>query len=188
MPQQLNDYEKLQKRYNTLNEALYYLKYLFPSSFINENNELILIPETNLYILLNDCNNKFQLFAKLLEWCSRDSCFSLPYSMMKFNELYCDVGLTKETIKYKPWIQRSMVFSYLHQRRRFFMNEKLKSLINGLAVTLTTHQPMEDSLNTIDLIARSFLHEEMTKEDTEYVRQHLGWSYMTPDHIQLSIR
>lgn len=55
-------------------------------------------------------------------------------------------------------------------------------------MTLTTHQPMEDSLNTIDLIARSFLHEEMTKEDTDYVREHLGWSYMTPDHIQLSIR
>ena len=73
-------------------------------------------------------------------------------------------------------------------KEALFMNEKLKSLINGLAVTLTTHQPMEDSLNTIDLIARSFLHEEMTKEDTEYVREHLGWSYMTPDHIQLSIR
>ena len=73
-------------------------------------------------------------------------------------------------------------------KEALFMNEKLKSLINGLAVTLTTHQPMEDSLNTIDLIARSFLHEDMTKEDTEYVREHLGWSYMTPDHIQLSIR
>lgn len=68
------------------------------------------------------------------------------------------------------------------------MNEKLKSLINGLAVTLTTNQPMEDSIQTIDLIARSFLHEEMTQEDTEYVREHLGWSYMTPEHIQLSIR
>lgn len=68
------------------------------------------------------------------------------------------------------------------------MNEKLKSLINGLAVTLTTNQPMEDSLNTIDLIARSFLHEEMTPEDTKYVREHLDWSYMTPEHIQLSIR
>ena len=68
------------------------------------------------------------------------------------------------------------------------MNEKLKSLINGLAVTLTTNQPMEGSIQTIDVIARSFLHEEMTREDTEYVRKHLGWSYMTPDHIQLSIR
>ena len=68
------------------------------------------------------------------------------------------------------------------------MNEKLKSLINGLAVTLTKNQPMEDSIQTIDVIARSFLHEEMTREDTEYVRKHLGWSYMTPDHIQLSIR
>lgn len=54
------------------------------------------------------------------------------------------------------------------------MNEKLKSLINGLAVTLTTNQPMEDSIRTIDLITRSFLHEEMTSEDTEYVREHLG--------------
>ena len=68
------------------------------------------------------------------------------------------------------------------------MNEKLKSLINGLAVTLTTNQPMADSIQTIDVIARSFLHEEMTKEDTEYVSEHLGWSFMTPDHIQLSIR
>ena len=68
------------------------------------------------------------------------------------------------------------------------MNEKLKSLINGLAVTLTTNQPMEDSIQTIDVIARSFLHEEMTKEDTEYVRKHLGWSYMTPDHIQLFVK
>ena len=80
MTQPLNDYEKLQKRYNTLDEALYYLKYLFPGSFTNEYNELILIPETNLYIRLEDCNTKFQLFVKLLEWCSRDACFSLPYS------------------------------------------------------------------------------------------------------------
>lgn len=88
MAQQLNDYEKLLKRYNTLDEALYYLKYLFPGSFVNKHDELILIPETNLYIQLENCKTKFQLFAKLLEWCSRDSCFSLTYSMMKFNELY----------------------------------------------------------------------------------------------------
>ena len=68
------------------------------------------------------------------------------------------------------------------------MNEKLKQLINGLAVTLTTNQPMEDSIQTIDVIVRSFLHEEMTPEDTKYIRNHLGWSYMTPNHIQLSIR
>lgn len=88
MSQQLNDYEKLQKRYNTLDEALYYLKYLFNDSFINEHNELILIPETNLYIQLENCKTKFQLFAKLLEWCSRDSCFNLPYMVMKLNNLY----------------------------------------------------------------------------------------------------
>lgn len=88
MTQPLNDYEKLQKRYSTLDEALYYLKYLFPGSFTNEHNELIFIPETNLYIQLENCKTKFQLFAKLLEWCSRDSCFSLPYMVMKLNKLY----------------------------------------------------------------------------------------------------
>lgn len=88
MTQPLNDYKKLLKRYSTLDEALYYLKHLFPGSFVNKHNELILIPETNLYIQLENCKIKFQLFAKLLEWCSRDSCFSLTYSMMKFNELY----------------------------------------------------------------------------------------------------
>ena len=88
MTQPLNNYEKLQKRYSTLDEALYYLKYLFPGSFTNEHNELILIPETNLYIQLENCKTKFQLFAKLLEWRSRDSCFNLPYMVMKLNELY----------------------------------------------------------------------------------------------------
>ena len=88
MTQPLNDYEKLQKRYSTLDEALYYLKFLFPGSFINEHNELILIPETNLYIQLENCKTKFQLFAKLLELCSKDSCFNLPYMVMKLNELY----------------------------------------------------------------------------------------------------
>lgn len=88
MTQPLNDYEKLQKRYSTLDEALYYLKFLFPGSFVNKNNELILIPETNLYIILSDCHTKLQLFAKVLEWCSRDSCFSLHYMVMKINKLY----------------------------------------------------------------------------------------------------
>lgn len=88
MAQPLNDYEKLQKRYSTLDEAIIHLKYLFPGSFITEHNELILIPETNLYIQLENCKTKFQLFAKLLEWCSRDSCFNLPYMVMKLNELY----------------------------------------------------------------------------------------------------
>lgn len=88
MTQPLNDYEKLQKRYSTLDEAIIHLKFLFPSAFINEHNELILISTTNLYIQLENCKTKLQLFSKLLEWCSRDACFSLPYTMMKINEIY----------------------------------------------------------------------------------------------------
>lgn len=88
MSQPLNDYQKLQKRYSTLDEANIHLKFLFPSSFINKHNELILISETNLYIQLENCKTKLQLFAKLLEWCSRDACFALPYMVMKVNEFY----------------------------------------------------------------------------------------------------
>lgn len=67
MTKPLNDYEKLQKRYSTLDEAIIHLKFLFPSSFIKKHNELILIQATNLYIQLENCKTKFQLFAKLLE-------------------------------------------------------------------------------------------------------------------------
>ena len=43
-------------------------------SHINLYNELIFIPKTNLYILLNDVNTEFDFKCKLLEWCSRDCC------------------------------------------------------------------------------------------------------------------
>lgn len=42
-------------------------------SFINRNNELILIPKTNLYFRLEDVKTELDFKCKLLEWCSRDS-------------------------------------------------------------------------------------------------------------------
>ena len=44
----------------------------FPQSFINYNNELILIPKTNLYVCLHDVNTPTDLKFKLLEYCSRE--------------------------------------------------------------------------------------------------------------------
>lgn len=52
----------------------------FPGSFINHNNELILIPKVNLYIRLEDVNTPTELKYKLLEWCSRDCSCALRYS------------------------------------------------------------------------------------------------------------
>lgn len=51
---------------------------LFKGSFINEINELILVPETNLYFKLNDAKTRKDLIYKIIAWCSRDVAKSKP--------------------------------------------------------------------------------------------------------------
>lgn len=63
---------------------------IFPDSFINRLNELILIPETNLYFRLNDVESEFDVKCKLLEWCSRDATKAMPYQIDKRNKIYQD--------------------------------------------------------------------------------------------------
>ena len=68
---------------------------IFYGSFINHNNELILIPKTNLYFYLGDVNTVAEMKYKLLEWCSR-SCFkAMPYRYTKKNREYQDDVLRK---------------------------------------------------------------------------------------------
>lgn len=67
----------------------------FPGSFINHNNELILIPKTNLYICLRDVNTPTELKYKLLEWCSRDCTCALVYSQKWRTIRYQDDVLSK---------------------------------------------------------------------------------------------
>lgn len=47
---------------------------LFEGSFINSNNELILVPKTNLYFRLDDVKTDKDLKRKVIAWCSRDAC------------------------------------------------------------------------------------------------------------------
>lgn len=61
---------------------------LFGNSFINAQNELILIPKTNLYFRLDDVRNKKDLIYKIIAWCSRDASKSKPYRREKYNEKY----------------------------------------------------------------------------------------------------
>ena len=56
---------------------------LLPGSYINANNELILIPKFNVYILLNDVKSNYDFKAKLCEWFSRDCCCALRYQQQK---------------------------------------------------------------------------------------------------------
>lgn len=39
-------------------------------SFVNNNNELIIIPRINLYISLNDVNTNKDFMKKILHWCT----------------------------------------------------------------------------------------------------------------------
>ncbi|MBS5114143.1 MAG: hypothetical protein KHY88_00320 [Erysipelotrichaceae bacterium] len=66
------------------------LMIIFDKAFINRINELILIPRTNLYFSLNNVESEFDLKCKVLEWCSRDACKSMPYQSDKHNEKYQD--------------------------------------------------------------------------------------------------
>ena len=60
----------------------------FNGSFINSSNELILIPRTNLYFSLENVENELDLECKLLEWCSRHTYKSEPFSQDFRNEIY----------------------------------------------------------------------------------------------------
>lgn len=52
----------------------------FPKSFINHLNELILIPDFNVYFGLNDVDAETDLYCKMCEWFSRDCCKAARYS------------------------------------------------------------------------------------------------------------
>lgn len=66
-----------------------YMKKLFdafPDAFINRNNEIIISEKGNVYFRLSDVNSNEDLIHKILSWCSRDACKSMPYESERHNE------------------------------------------------------------------------------------------------------
>ena len=72
------------KMLESVQKALKYLR----GSFINHNNEIILIPKFNVYTLLDDVETDDDFKVKLCEWFSRDCCSALRYSQNKRLERY----------------------------------------------------------------------------------------------------
>lgn len=72
------------KMLETVQKALKYLN----NSFINHNNEIILIPKFNVYTLLDDVENDEDFMVKLCEYFSRDCCCAMRYSQNKRLERY----------------------------------------------------------------------------------------------------
>lgn len=92
-----------------MNEAIERLLDVFPGSFINDNNELMLIPKTNTYFLIDGCNDERDLIAKVLMWCSRVMAKGIPYRsdlknksfrIDRINNLnfYLDTNFTQEDV------------------------------------------------------------------------------------------
>lgn len=67
------------KMLESVQKALKWLK----GSYINHNNEIILIPKFNVYTLLDDVNTDEDFKVKLCEYFSRDCCCALRYSQQK---------------------------------------------------------------------------------------------------------
>lgn len=65
---------------------------LYPFSFINSLNELILIPKFNVYLGLDDVNTDDDFKVKLCEFLSRDCSCALRYSRQKTLEHYWQVN------------------------------------------------------------------------------------------------
>ncbi len=72
------------KMLESVQKALKILK----GSYINHNNEIILIPKFNVYTLLDDVETDEDFKVKLVEWFSRDCCCALRYSQRKRLEDY----------------------------------------------------------------------------------------------------
>ena len=61
---------------------------LFDNAFINKNYEIILVPKTNLYFLLENVKTVEDLYFKVIAWCSRSACKQQPYHDKWKNEQY----------------------------------------------------------------------------------------------------
>ena len=61
---------------------------IFPNSFINCNNEIILILKPNVYVCLDNVETDDDFKVELCEWFSRDCCCAFRYSIQKSLERY----------------------------------------------------------------------------------------------------
>ena len=69
-------------------EYLEIIKPFFPNAFINNSNELILIPKINLYFMLDDVSNMLEFNCKMIEW-TLNCVKELDGDLL---EMYCGAG------------------------------------------------------------------------------------------------
>lgn len=68
-----------------MREEVYALKEAFPKSYVNDRGEMIIEPHANQYFIIEGCETKEDVKAKVLEWLSRGACKTEPYETPKRN-------------------------------------------------------------------------------------------------------
>ena len=102
------DYQCISERkllmINEMNRFLETVKEISPKSFINDNNELVVLPKNNIYMLLNDVQSEMDLKCKVIAWLSRPSCKGIsPYwqkRMLAIVNAYLGTSFTKDQISH----------------------------------------------------------------------------------------
>ena len=79
-------------------EELKELMACFPNSYINHNLELILIPKTNTYFKIEDCECRLDVKEKVITWCSRAIAKGQPYANPNKNIVFRNHNLNNLNI------------------------------------------------------------------------------------------
>ncbi|MBP1308912.1 hypothetical protein JOD82_001932 [Paenibacillus sp. 1182] len=94
---------------NEMNRFLEIVKEVSPKSFINEKNELIIVPKNNIYFRLDDMQSDLDLKCRVIAWLSRPSCKGIsPYwqkRMLAIVNTHLRTNFTKD--------QMSIIYTYL---------------------------------------------------------------------------
>lgn len=131
----MNQVEKL----STLNEEIAFKSIInnalqvFPKSFINRSNEIILEPRNNVYFRLEDVDTELDFKCKMFAWVSRPIAKGLnkywsPRVLNSFNSLL-GTNFTKEQM-YKIYdrlgndINRQLTISFIESNYDFTLLER----------------------------------------------------------------
>lgn len=109
----------------------------FPGSFINSRDEFIAHPRTNQYFILSDCKAPEDVKAKVLEWLSRPSCKTQPYSQEWRNrKFHTDIRFSVNAYLDTDFSQEDMelIYNWLGERRQSSLDDAFYSQRDGCRV------------------------------------------------------
>lgn len=114
--------------------------YLFKDSYINSQNELIVIPKFNLYFRLEDVETPTDLYAKIIAWLSKSAC-NFNYYQQEWRNKKFEKELRGNINQFLGTKFNSLEMDYLYTIYGNMINkEKLYKFIeNGFSLSTEEH-------------------------------------------------